>query len=163
MIKTNIVINILDTDSIDIIKGIDPGDVAPILRRFGIEYIKPEDAVYVHLIHTDPDQYGIKDEMGLVDVFAVDIPSNYDKHVFAVYIHMATAIKRLILYAEKNGNGLVIPTTPNSLQQKENSNENLVLIGVYSEKGKGGKFTISFKDSTAILMSSIQHVVKPKL
>lgn len=77
-------------------------------------------------------------------------------------MHMATSMKKLLLIAERNGPGQVIPIDENAPQENRVPNENEVFVGVYSEieESKSGKrFKISFKDRAEILRNSIAHVV----
>lgn len=103
-------------------------------------------------------------QTGDVDIYVSDLPVGLlGKHAFAVYLHMATSMKKLILIAEKNGNGKMIRM--NSKQKDRIPNRNQVFIGVYSEaehSKRGQIFHFSMEDRFEILRDSIAHVVKIK-
>lgn len=147
-----------------IFEGVDPAGIALTLKRFNQAFIKRGDAAYVQIIHTDPMLYGTMLMTGDVDIVVDDVPTDRNhKHGFAVYLHMATSMKKLILIAEENGKGDIITIDDNFTQQNEVPKENEVFIGVYSEleeSKRGKKFKISFKDRDDILRKSIAHVVK---
>lgn len=143
--------------------GVDPAGIALTLKRFNQAFIKRGDAAYVQIIHTDPLLYGTMLMTGDVDISVDDVPTDYNhKHGFAVYLHMATSMKKLILIAEENGKGQIIEVDDiTQLTRVPRANE--VFVGVYSEceeSKRGKQFKISFKDRAEILRKSIAHVVK---
>lgn len=76
---------------------------------------------------------------------------------------MATAMKKLLLVAEKTGIGKLIQldTFPDLFDRYPNKNE--AYIGVYSESEyckRGQKFYFSLKNRIEVLRDSIAHVVK---
>lgn len=99
-----------------IFEGFDPAGIALTLKRFNQAFIRRGDASYVQIIHTDI-KAGTILQTGDVDII-VDCPvSIFNKHVFAVYMHMATAMKKLLLIAEKDelfrsGSGRIVPIYP---------------------------------------------------
>lgn len=149
-----------------IIAGVDPAGIALTLKRFNQAFIRRGDASYVQIIHTDAVA-GTVLQTGDVDII-VDAPVNFlHKHHFSVYMHMATAMKKLLLIAEEDGTGRVVPINLNFPIEERVPRENEVFIGVYSEldeSKRGKRYKISFQDfRTEILRRSIAHVVKAKM
>lgn len=125
--------------------------------------IKKGDADYVQIYHTDPVHLGTMDKSGDVDIMVDNVPASAEqKHAFAVYLHMATAMKKLLLIAERKGKGQVIPIDGNLTQGNRALKPDEVFLGVYSEKedSKRGTFRISLENRGEILRDSIAHVVK---
>lgn len=106
-------------------------------------------------------------QSGDIDIYIQDLPVGIlDRHGFGPYLHMATAMKKLLLIAEKNGAGKVIQLdkNPNEIDRYPHKNE--AYVGVYSESEyckRGQKFYFSMKNRTEILRQSIAHVVKMNL
>lgn len=151
-----------------IISGIDPAGIYLTLWNYDQDFIERGDAKYVQIIHTDPLIFGTVYQTGDVDIFVEDLPVGLlGKHAFAVYLHMATSMKKLLLIAEKNGKGkgkmISIDENPEQLDRYPNKNE--VFIGVYSEpeySKRGEIFYFSMKDRLEMLRDSIAHVVTIK-
>lgn len=80
---------------------------------------------------------------------------------------MATAMKKLLLIAEEDGIGRVVPINSFTPQVEKVPKSNEVFVGFYSklEESKRGKsYKISFKNFRAeILRRSIAHVVRAKM
>lgn len=99
-------------------------------------------------------------QTGDVDIYIQDIPIGYtQKHGFGPYLQMATSMKKLLLIAEKDGIGQMIPIDENSQRVP---NENEVFVGVYSEleeSKRGQKFYFSMKNRSDQLRSSIAGFV----
>lgn len=103
-------------------------------------------------------------QRGDVDVYVTDLPVGFgDSHGFAAYIHMATAIRKLLLVAEKNGRGLVIPIHKKLDLSSRVPSDDEVFVGVYSEleeSKRGLRFYISLKNHVETLRHSLAHFVK---
>lgn len=134
------------------------------MYRFKQSFIGQGDAEYVQIIHTDPYLFGTIFQCGDVDIYIEDIPTGLlQKHAFAAYIQMATSMKRLVLVAEKNGIGKIIPLKKNEFKKLRSPKRNEVYVGVYSEideRKRGEKFRISFKNRLEILRKSLADAVK---
>lgn len=151
--------------------GMDPAGVYLTLRGSNQTFINRGDATYVQIIHTDTILFGTVLPCGDVDIYVKDIPFGYSqKHSFGPYLHMATAIKKLIVIGERDGkrpwahvNGKVILVDGNSTETDRVPKEGEVFLGVYSEleeSKRGQQFYISLRDRIDRLDKSIVHVVK---
>lgn len=144
--------------------GIDPAGIYVISDRYGQSFINRGDAAYVQIIHTDPVFFGTSFPCGDVDIYVQDIPLGYtQKHGFGPYLHMATSMKKLIVIAEKDGEGQMIPIDDDSPEKDRVPNENEVFLGVYSEAEEsknGQKFYFSMKNQSDELRNSIARFVK---
>lgn len=147
--------------------GIDPAGIALTLWNYDQNFIQQGDAKYVQIIHTDTLLFGTMYQTGDVDIYIEDLPVGLlQKHAFAVYLHMATSMKKLLLIAEKIGKGKMIRMDENPEQKDRVPNRNQVFIGVYSEgeySKRGQIFHLSMKDRFETLRDSIAHVVRIKL
>lgn len=96
-------------------------------------FIGKSDANYVQVIHTS--FYGLNERIGHVDIF-VDYKSNggQAKHALALYVHVATATRRLFMIADEKGNNSVIKGKKG--QKTPAVNKNQCLIGLYGSLDK---------------------------
>lgn len=137
------------------------------MKLFHQSYIKKGDAEYVQIVHTDPLLHGTSLTNGDVDIMVDNVPAGIKhKHAFVPYLHMATSMKKLLLIAEKNGKGQIIPIDENSAQANRVLKQDEVIVGVYSEvedSKRGQIFRISLANRGEILRDSIAHVVKVRL
>lgn len=141
-----------------------------LLKKFGVPFINRGIAAYVQIIHTDTLFSGTSFQCGHVDIYVRDLPVGIDGwHGFATYLNMATAMKKLLLIAEKSGKygktsaGQLIELDKHPDQKDRPLKENEVFIGVYGEfeeSKNGQKFYFSLKDRLSILHDSISPVVK---
>lgn len=141
-----------------------------LLKKFGVAFINRASAAYVQIIHTDTLFSGTSFQCGHVDIYVRDLPVGISAwHGFATYLNMATAMKKLLLIAEKKGKygkieaGQLIELDKNPDQINRRPKENEVFIGVYGEleeSKNGHKFYFSLKDRLDILRESISPVVK---
>lgn len=149
-----------------IMAGIDPAGIALTLWKYDRRFIGQGDAKYVQIIHTDTLLFGTMYQTGDCDIYVEDLPVGLlQRHAFAVYLHMATSMKKLLLIAEKDGNGKMIRMDDNRKWQNIVPNRNQVFIGVYSEaeySKRGQIFHFSMQDRFEILRDSIAHVVRIK-
>lgn len=147
-----------------VIVGIDPAGIYLILNRFKHAFINKGDATYVQIIHTDIVLFGTIFQTGDTDIYVTDIPvSLLGRHGFGPYLHMATSMKKVLIIAQNDGNGEIIPTDDNLQQKDVNLMDDETFVGVYSnleESKRGQKFYISLKDRIPVLRESIAHVVK---
>ncbi|XP_031635204.1 uncharacterized protein LOC116348362 [Contarinia nasturtii] len=104
--------------------------------------ISKNDAEYVQVIHTS--FYGMNERVGHVDIF-VDYKSDGGqvKHALALYVHVATATRRLFMMATDKGNGTV---TKGRGQTTPTPKRNECLIGLYGTMNRnndGKRFEFS--------------------
>lgn len=149
-------------------QGIDPAGIYLTLKIYNQSFINQGDANYVQIIHTDPIFFGTVFQCGDVDIYFKDLPVGVmHRHGFAAYFHMATSMKRLLMIAEKDGNGLVIPIFDHlSLADHTAVYEDEAIVGIYSEleeSKRGQKFYISLKNRFEMLRKSIAQFIKIKL
>lgn len=106
-------------------------------------------------------------QTGDVDIHVTDLPVGLgDSHGFASYVHIATAVKKLLLVAEKDGRGLVIPIHKNLDLSHRVPSEDEVFVGVYGEleeSKRGQRFWLSLKNHFDTLRHSLAHIVKIRL
>lgn len=148
--------------------GIDPAGIYLTLKINNQKFIEQGDAKYVQIIHTDPIFFGTVFQSGDVDIYFKDLPVGImHRHGFAAYLHMATSMKKLLIIAEKDGRGVVIPILRNSdLADNLTLDEDEVVVGVYGEleeSKRGQKFYVSLKNRFDMLRSSIAQYVKIKI
>lgn len=148
--------------------GVDPAGIYLTLKINNQSFINQGDAAYVQIIHTDPIFFGTVFQSGDVDIYFKDLPVGImHRHGFAAYIHMATSMKRLLMIAEKDGNGLAIPVLNHtSLVDNVTLDKDEVVVGVYGEleeSKRGQKFYISLKNRFEMLRTSIAQYVKIKI
>lgn len=137
--------------NVSIYIGLDPARMTFFLNWEN--QFKSKLAHYAQIIHTS-NTFGNNMQTGDVDIF-VDysfetMKKNFLKrHGISVFLHIATATKRLFLLAEENGKGKIIANTCGNQSQPIHP-PNECLIGIYGtlNECKHGK---SFK------MSLIQH------
>lgn len=102
-------------------------------------------------------------QSGDVDIYVTDLPVTLcDSHSFSAYVHMATAIKKLLMVAERDGRGFVIPIHKN-LNINRVPDEKEIFVGVYSEleeSKRGKRFYISFKEHFETIRRSLAGLVK---
>lgn len=148
--------------------GIDPAGIYLTLKINNQKFIAQGDANYVQIIHTDPIFFGTVFQSGDVDIYFKDLPvSVMHRHGFAAYLHMATAMKKLLIIAESDGKGVVIPILKDSgLPDNLTLDKDEVVVGVYGEieeSKRGQKFYVSLKNRFEMLRSSIAQYVKIKI
>lgn len=149
--------------------GIDPAGIYLTLKMYNQKFIGRGDASYVQIIHTDPVLLGTPFQSGDVDIYFQDLPVDImHRHGFAPYLHMATAIKRLLIIAERNREGAVIPVLKSSdlADNLTLTDKDEVIVGVYSELNeskRGQKFYVSLKNRFEMLRSSLAQFIKIKI
>lgn len=99
-----------------------------------------------------------------MDIYVTDLPVGMgDSHGFASYVHIATAVKKLLLVAEKDGRGLVIPIHRNLDLSNRVPSDDEAFVGVYGEleeSKRGHRFYLSLKNHFETLKHSLAHLVK---
>lgn len=137
------------------------------MKLYNQSFINQGDASYVQIIHTDTIFFGTSFQSGDVDIYFKDLPVGLlEKHGFAAYLHMATSMKKLLLIAEKDGDGKMIELDKYPSQKERLPDEDEVIVGVYSEveeSKRGQKFYFSLKNRFETLRQSIAHVIKIKV
>lgn len=92
--------------------------------------------------------FGTSYQCGDADIYVKDLPCGmFARHLFAPYLHMATAMKEYILVAAEHGNGRIIEI--DSENQKYVPNHDEVIVGVYGEVEdfkRGEKYYISLEN-----------------
>lgn len=145
--------------------GVDPAAISGTLKSFDQPFISQGDAEYVQVIHVDPKIFGVSAPCADVDVYIKDMPVGFfEKHVYAPALHMAIAMKKLVMIAERRGNGLVFPIAKSSiLKFKVAVDEDEIVVGVYSElveSKRGQKFYLSLKNHFETVRDGISNVVR---
>lgn len=137
------------------------------MKHYDQSFIHRGDATYVQIIHTDILLLGTACQSGDVDIYVTDLPVGLgDSHSFSAYVHMATSIRKLLLVAERDGRGLVIPIHKNLDLSNRVPSKDEVFVGVYSEfeeSKRGQRFYISLKNHFNTLRHSLAHLVKIRL
>lgn len=148
--------------------GVDPAGIYLTLKINNQSFIDKGDATYVQIIHTDPIFFGTSFNCGDIDIYVSDLPVGVmHRHGFAAYFHMATAMKKLLIVAEKEGSGLMLPIHQMPyLADNAKVDADEVVVGVYGEleeSKRGQKFYVSLKNRFELLRRSIADFIKIKL
>lgn len=116
-------------------------------------FIQSEDAEYVQVIHTS--FLGVSQKIGHIDIFLNYkseslFSSLFEKHGLGVYLHAATATKKVYLIAEVGGNGTMITDTKQPLRKLRSKECLIGIFGTFDERKKGKKYEITLTDREQI-------------
>lgn len=129
-------------------------------------HFKSGDAQYVQCLHTSSN-FGTTRKIADIDIyvhykFDTILMNLLKKHGLSVFLHIATATKRLYLIAEEKGNGTMIANVGQNLRELK-SNE--VLLGVYGaldEQKKGKTFELSLLGRNKVFWDNLKGLVSEK-
>lgn len=138
----------------------DPSKTIPFLGTKPANTIKRGDANYVQVIHSS--FCGIQKPLGDVDIYVKYKGNSFleeltDKHALGVYLHVATATKRLYVIADEkeSGKGTIILRIGQNIRQPK---PNECLVGIYGSLNpfiEGKKFVISLKNRTNLFWGAL--------
>lgn len=129
-------------------------------------YPQEGDATYVQLIHANYDNEKRLFRMGTtrntnggVDIFVDGLPRGRE-HVYCLYIHMATAIKKAVLTAHANGSINQGSEHYQRTQDQLTLAPDEIFVGIWGRRDdkKLGVFRITLADEGQRLNATIKHL-----
>ncbi|XP_031617557.1 uncharacterized protein LOC116337272 [Contarinia nasturtii] len=129
-------------------------------------HFKRGDAEYTQVLHTS-NNFGTSKKIGDVDIyvhykFDTILLNLLKKHGLSVFLHIATATKRLYLIAEENGNGTMIANVGQKLRPLKSNEVLLGVYGTFNQRKKEKTFELNLVDKTKLFWDNLSGLVNVK-